>query len=88
MAKAKMRTFLVSYKLADGDASEQERVKAQDEACALGCVLDEYDDDQRFDWIHIADAKAKAPKAADVPDAITALPIEIQRAYQAALGVG
>ena len=88
MARVKMRTFVVSYRLTGGETTEQDTVEAHDEACALGCVLDEHDDDVTFDWVHIADSQAALPLAselAELPTAVTALPPAIERAYQAAL---
>lgn len=80
-----LRSFVVTYRLVGATATESEYVDADDEGCALGCVLDDFDDDDRFEWFHVRDLSSPLSNAASVPGAIDKLPPEIQRAYQAAL---
>lgn len=83
--KRKLRSFVVTYRMVGAMQTESEYVDADDEGCALGCVLDDLDDDDRFEWFHIRDLSSPLTDAAHVPGAVDQLPAEVQRAYEAAL---
>jgi len=78
---SKTKSFLLSYKI-KGQAETTELIEADDEACAIGWMIDEHDDDTEFEWIYIS---AGAGMAADAPGLIAELPAGVQAAYEMAL---
>lgn len=73
-----MKTFLITYQIHDTDHVITEEVEAADEACALGLVLDDLEDEDgeavALDFVTI--------RRADVVMPLDALPPAILKAWR------